>query len=507
MKENLHNDNDNLENFFRDRLQGYNDIPGGDMWDRIESKIPPKPESKSIIRPLFIWTSSAVAACLILFLGFNNYQYQKKLDAISSQLEESKGSISSLNEEISSFKNYMETQYSSNQNNTTNSNKIIPTRNNGNIEVNQLGNNGKKPPVITVGNQNKSSSSSTKNYFPILPTKENNNTTVVYQDNSSNTTTIQNDVKEDIIEDNNTSNQKGLLTKTNLNALPSISFPSLEVDLKEEIPSIKLAERKKKIKELDGGKWYVAASYAPQMLVHKYSNPNPAITQKVNYDESIELPYDIGVRLGYSINKNLSIYTGLRYDESRVNIRHAGNMAFSSELEVPLADENLYSPSQYNMETSVGNIDVKMYTVREPNIIVEEGRNIPMLAELSYNKRELEIPVIAQYNIGRGDLFFSVKGGIVGNISLKEDIKVNHLRTYDEDVYFHNISYISKEPLKDKLSLSYLMGVGLNYRVSDELTAFVEPTLEGLTKKTTFNSGGQTYPFSVGLEAGLAYRF
>lgn len=101
MDNKLHNDNDDLENFFHDRLFGFQDEPGLDMWERIEHQIPEKP--KKNFKPVFIWASRAVAACLILTLGIFNYQYRNQLDHVASQLQDSNNSMASLEARINGF--------------------------------------------------------------------------------------------------------------------------------------------------------------------------------------------------------------------------------------------------------------------------------------------------------------------------------------------------------------------------------------------------------------------
>lgn len=101
MDNKLHNDNDGLEDFFHDRLFGFQDEPGLDMWERIQNQIPEKP--KRNLKPIFIWASRAVAACLILTLGIFNYQYRNQLDHVASQLQDSNDSMASLEAKINGF--------------------------------------------------------------------------------------------------------------------------------------------------------------------------------------------------------------------------------------------------------------------------------------------------------------------------------------------------------------------------------------------------------------------
>ncbi len=98
MDNHLHNDKDGLEDFFRDRLFDYKDEPGLGMWDRIEGAIPEKP--KKNFKPFFIWAGRAVAACIILSLGFFNYQYRNQLNHVADQLKDSENSMASLEQRL-----------------------------------------------------------------------------------------------------------------------------------------------------------------------------------------------------------------------------------------------------------------------------------------------------------------------------------------------------------------------------------------------------------------------
>jgi len=89
---------DGLEGFFRDRLSGYQDEPSSDMWDRIEGGIPEKPvrNYKAIAR----WSGAAVAACLILSLGFFTFQYKQQLDGMAAELNHTKNNMASLEQRL-----------------------------------------------------------------------------------------------------------------------------------------------------------------------------------------------------------------------------------------------------------------------------------------------------------------------------------------------------------------------------------------------------------------------
>ena len=101
MDKDLHNDNDGLEDFFRDRLSGYQDEPEDDMWERINNGIPVKP--KKNYKPILLWTGRAAAACVIFTLAIFNYQYSSQLDEVAQELQHSKDNMASLEGRINDY--------------------------------------------------------------------------------------------------------------------------------------------------------------------------------------------------------------------------------------------------------------------------------------------------------------------------------------------------------------------------------------------------------------------
>ena len=153
MDNNLHNNNDGLEDFFHDKLFGYQDEPGLDMWNRIESQIPEKPTRD--LKPVIVWTSRAVAACLIFTLGFFNYQYSSQLEHVAQKLQNSENSMASLEQRLNDFyrthiskptiteesipnpiaSNHLNTKPKNKKSTATSANISIPTFNNNQATV------------------------------------------------------------------------------------------------------------------------------------------------------------------------------------------------------------------------------------------------------------------------------------------------------------------------------------------------------------------------------------
>ena len=75
------NDNDKLDRFVRDAFDGYEELPSGGMWDRIEAGLPPQRWSWTRYR----WSVAAAGAILLLASGLicQHLYYKEKIHTLS----------------------------------------------------------------------------------------------------------------------------------------------------------------------------------------------------------------------------------------------------------------------------------------------------------------------------------------------------------------------------------------------------------------------------------------
>ncbi len=128
MDKDLHN-RDNLEDFFRQELDGFGEDPSDGLWEGIADKIPPKPATKIV---WYKWAASAAAAILLVSSIAIFCMQQQKVNKLSEQVEHNQQVIDKLSDKVTDL----------NKSNTT---------------VNQGGE------IMPISKKNASSASDTKN--------------------------------------------------------------------------------------------------------------------------------------------------------------------------------------------------------------------------------------------------------------------------------------------------------------------------------------------------------
>ncbi len=489
MKNHRHTDNDNLENFFLDRVHDYQEDPGDGMWDRLEPKIPPRPGS--IRRPNFYWASGAVAACLILFLGVSVFQNSNTLNTVAAELENNNNAVKELNDKIDLFQNAV-------------ANKNIDT------ELDIKSNNKKDRDLIIAQIENKKGNKITlpinSNATEFVEEKNNiaaNNSTIIGNINSNNVAA--------------TKNIEPIPTVNKINDLPVI----VELELIErvaiaEINSEAIGNVNKPFEIQTGfpapsqGRkgWFVGLSVQPQITARITSFQNEEMARKVKSEETFKCSKNIGMRVGYDFNDNWSLYSGLRYEERNSDIHYNDVLEYSSEHEVEMSSGGF--ASKYNKDLDImamSDVKMELEVTRASNIEMSLGTAIPFEMETSYRERELEIPVVAQYTFGNDSKWnISAKMGIVGDINLSENLGERNFKTTLEGVNINEI-HAFQNSSASTFSMDYLVGAGVSYNANDKLNIFIEPTFEAGLHKPTTTEIGKKYPYTVGLETGLAYRF
>lgn len=97
MSEQIHKDN--LEDFFRKSLENFGDEPSGDLWDKIEGGIPPKPRSN--IGQRATWLAAALLVGLVLtWGGYTFYQATDKVDSLSDTVAKQAEMIETLQNKV-----------------------------------------------------------------------------------------------------------------------------------------------------------------------------------------------------------------------------------------------------------------------------------------------------------------------------------------------------------------------------------------------------------------------
>ena len=253
-------------------------------------------------------------------------------------------------------------------------------------------------------------------------------------------------------------------------------------------------------------RWSVSATATPTYHSQFTSSGNDLAKQIMESDQS-RVSYTGGVGLAYKISSRFSIQSGLYYSSigqemSGINA-YSGFQAYDNSKGGPNFE---VLTANGTVTTSNSDIFLSSYSLPE-RIITNYTSDVfdPVKASLNYVSSTLyqdlsflELPVIVRYKVIDRKVGLNIIGGMSYNFLVNNDVYA----ILDEGRY----PVGTTEGLND-VSLSSSLGMGMEYKLSQNLSLNLEPTFRYYINP--FNSARTTgmHPYSVGIFSGLAYKF
>lgn len=198
--------------------------------------------------------------------------------------------------------------------------------------------------------------------------------------------------------------------------------------------------------------------------------PNPSYvlnsTQKTVIDwrnnlEIIKVGYALGVNVNYALKKFVSIETGIGY----------ANLGYQTKVQGPFT-----------------------YAVPDPRE--------PNRLKVIYNRHHIDIPLKANFFIGKGKVRFLASVGIIASYTFDERATA---------IYFFGEKAERQKPMKspydfNNFNLFPVLGLGFDYQISKHFSMRVAPTFRyGILK--TINTPLTEHIYSGGLVVNFLYGF
>jgi hypothetical protein len=226
--------------------------------------------------------------------------------------------------------------------------------------------------------------------------------------------------------------------------------------------------------------------FSPDILTgYTFKSGNNQDETAIKTGEKQQFSYSTGITAEYEFSNNFSIGLGLAYQ------------SFSFQI----APEYLYAQKQsdgqigYSIVSSSGIIDCPNYG----NTHIGDSMKMSATSSRSY----LSIPVQLKYfitNSNRMQLF--IDGGIGINISTNAQTQMSW-QTYQA----YGVSTITTIEGLQPVYYSYFVGLGASYKTGRQVAIYIEPDLQGSITAINKNTPVISYPFLLGLKAGITYHF
>ena len=510
----------NIDRLFQEKFKDFDVKPDPKVWQNIQSKLNEEEEDKTVfILPFWLKLSGIAASILLLlFVGksiFNtdqntitptvvnteksNTTNSKKeidkttnntsLDKTKTSQDNSKTYKTAVSKTIttpeSTDKNKLQSdQKVSNNTNSVSSRTVKKTsyHNNNSLKAAQ--------------NSNPLTQSEAKNTYATTVKNSTKPTIVIPEsttktENQSNTVITQNTTKTLL------NNKENIVSNTTVSETPTqtitdtlkIQKPSIEDAIAENIAN----EEDVDTEEKNSNKWVVNANIAP--VYYNIMGEGSHLDEQFNdNNKSGEINTSYGVKVGYALNKKLTIRSGV----NRLNL--------SYDTDDIIVYEKF---SSSNSITSIGNES----NLKNVNFVsMPSGQQLSMISASNVNTMEVsrslnaaisqrmsyyEIPLELEYKLLDKRFGLHLIGGL-STFVLNDNQVVSELNGSNVKIgEANNINPVS---------FSTNIGIGLNFRFSDAVIFNVEPTFK-YQLNTFNNTSGDFNPYIIGLYTGLNYRF
>jgi len=510
----------NIDRLFQEKFKDFEVHPGDHLWEKIASKKEEKQDRKII--PFWLRLGGIAATlALLIALGstfFNSNSSSEKVvdtentfpsedsDTLTSNEESltptTTNDIQNTNDSNSTIATSNNTEKSSSSRETTNKapeQQQITQNKNSQFK----NNNALKSSIVEIQNTSADSNGSQNATRPL-----NTTTIVTPTQNTPEKTAVA--ASENNLEKRETSNnfqepknlgtvntsEKGIAENEIATDVNAQKTQDNQKDLVEEAKAIQAAREEEAIASVDinennNKRWDIGAVAAP-VYYGDFGGSGIDPEFKDN-KKSGDVNLSYGVQVSYALNNKFKVRTGV----SNVDLSYGTeDIAFSPDIEArQLRGVNYTQNARF---LSISDNNTQTNALSENSSDVQGGGRSVTPGSINQQVAYIEIPVEAVYVLSDNRFGVELIGG-VSTLILNDD----------------NISLESSGGLRttlgnsnslNEVSLTTNIGVGLNYKITDNVKVNMEPSFK--YQVNAFDSSvGDFKPYYLGLYTGVSYRF
>jgi hypothetical protein len=505
--------NDRLEEFLRKSLGDHSEEPPGDLWSKIAENLEPPVVVQPRLSPVRGWRAMAAAAALLLGLLVAQHLYfDSKLNQMSRKLEQNEQEIKQLEEDKTAALQRLESE---NRTEETVENTVA-TQNTDSKDFDQTyvleGSPHPLPPKNKVVPANAERNSETGK-SQLNEAGKSQQQPVEKAEIKSNEEGLVNEVMEpspapdeaEVAQTTGNDLQRIWTKKLSALDLPATPAPFIGMPI---IPASKLL----------GHNYAVGMNAMPMISKNSISGVKPhghgmggmddRKSFKVNSEKS-EHAWMAGVALEAKVAPNLRVGTGLNYRTVDYKTSHLINFDFKDRRHGGGHSNDNEHDFEYDLSTAVGNIEMEVRAVSD-----ETASNIPdntkVLAKISTSEHlsYVSVPVYVNYSFGNGRLRALAKAGVLLNFIKDNEFNIDQVKSLTTRFEFKEKERNSGSPANiQTVTVDYLAGVGLEYKLSNAFSLRLEPSIIGSLTSRHNNPRIQSSEFSAGMNAGVMYNF
>ena len=507
----MKNDKKHIDRLFQEGLKNFEATPSHSVWESVSEQLLNNQEQRKVI-PLWMKLSAIAAGLLLLFTLGNNMFFQNNnatpelnetiVDTESTNKEKSNDSKNTIDPNVTNSDNSINTekiaQEDSKLTNSDEKDSSTSTKKDSkNIIINKNESIVAKNDRNTTSKNNKFNSTFKEELAKELNEKANTNTVA----------TNSNSKKINSIESQENSIQKELSKATDINSTVAKTDSSNKIDdevkinsgansIEEAIAENNLAKEGEREEddlitpEENAKRWSLAPNIAP-VYFNSLGTGSSMDDEFVNNTKSGEVNMSYGVSASYAINNRINVRVGVNNVKLGYNthdVFDATDMPMYPIKAVAIKSIGIdKTPAELAYVTVAG---MSFAQVPEP---LSNDFNASINQELGF----LEIPLEIQYNITNSKLGINAIGGFSALFLNSNEV----FSTLDG-----SSTLIGKATNINNLSYSANLGLGFNYKVSNNININLEPMFK-YQLNTFKNTSGDFKPYFIGVYSGLSFKF
>lgn len=468
--------NDRLEDYVKKSFEDYEEIPPGDMWNRIEEELPPQAPVRRPPGFLYLYKWQIAAASVIMLLAC-------RLLLVQSYYEQQLRSIAAQNQMVGSIKQSLSAAPE------ITSNKTISTENFGGSYTRSTATHAQK--INTTDNASQLPGMVPDNSVgglvvnqPSLPPEDGKTVQQVFNQQVS-----------DIADFSRLPAAGPVMLKTS----NPVSIPSAVTPI---------------IKPVGGGrKWYVLAGIAPGRIKERQMPPRPGGHSPVfaSRSEMPETTTSFSLRIGRALNRKMAVEGGLSYQEMKRETIHKPRFEFREGQTIPTGGTHHQQARsfQYDLNTYGGAASVTLRADVVGGNIPDENERIEAVIKSNEHIQLLQVPLTVAGRIGEGRLLGVIRAGVVGNYMISNNFEVTAYQLDNPELQLQdNNAYTVEFHSPRRFFPGYQIALGAEYRVSGKLSVSAFPVITGdFPRKDNFHGGNLPGQSVLAFTAAASYWF
>ena len=239
----------------------------------------------------------------------------------------------------------------------------------------------------------------------------------------------------------------------------------------------------------------------------KYPGPRPA-RAPFNLSENTRTSVDYGLRLGYGLNKNWSIESGINYKNIVFEASHIARIVHRPNQERRNADGNFEADYRTTLQTSFGSMQADVALTRNADTNIADNDEIELSLTTKHRLESVNIPVVAVYRNELSDkLHLALRGGFSGNILIDQNLEVLAARSDRQGVQLKNTQLGRRLQDLQKDYINWMVSAGLEFEASENMRISIEPTFTKSLSPVFNYREVKSFPTTAFVVAGVNFFF